>query len=90
MKGLLKALFGDAIARMLSGAGMSVVSFAALLPLVQGALTLTVQHINSLPGDIAAIALLGGLGEAVSIIGSCILTRMAIVSMSTAITKSAA
>lgn len=87
MKALLQSLFGDAIARMLSGAGLSVVSFAAILPVVTSALNLCAQHISSLPGDVASLMLLGGAGECVSIIGAAVLTRMSINAAHVGITK---
>lgn len=90
MKSLLQNLFGDALARVLTGAGMSVVSFAALLPLVQGALNMIAASVNGLPSDVASVALLGGFGEALSIIGSAVLTRMAIASAQVGLTKGSA
>lgn len=87
MKALLRNLFGDAIARMLSGAGLSVVSFAALLPVVQGALNMITSSVRGVPGDVASLALMSGFGECVSIIGSAVLTRMAISSAQVGLTK---
>lgn len=89
MKSLLQSLFGDAIARMLSGAGMSVVSFAAILPVVTAALNLCASSIGGLPSDVASLMLLSGAGECVSIIGSATLTRMAINAAQVGITKGA-
>lgn len=89
MKALLQALFGDWIARILSGAGLSVISYAAVVPVVLGALNLMASHISGLSADVASIALLGGFGEAASIVGSAVMARMAIVSASAGIGKAA-
>ena len=89
MKALLQSLFGDSIARMLSGAGLSVISMAALMPIVLTALNLVSSHINGMSGDLASLALLSGLGEGLSIIGSAIMARMAISSASVGIGKAA-
>ena len=87
MKALLQSLFGDSIARMLSGAGLSVVSMAALMPVVLTALNLVATRINGMSADLASLALLSGLGEGMSIVGSAIMARMAISSTSLGIGK---
>lgn len=89
MKALLQSLFGDALARLLSGAGLSVVSFAAILPVVTAALNLCSSQIGGLPSDVASLLLLSGAGECLSIVGSAVLTRMAINAAQVGISKSA-
>lgn len=78
MKALLQSLFGDALARILGGAGLSVLSYAAVTPVVLAALNLVASRIGSITADIASLALLSGLGEGMSIVGSAIMARMAI------------
>ncbi|QSQ40420.1 DUF2523 domain-containing protein [Xanthomonas translucens pv. undulosa] len=78
MKALLQSLFGDALARILSGAGLSVISYAAITPVVLGALNLVATRINGLAADVASLALMSGTGEAMTIVGSAIMARMAI------------
>lgn len=78
MKALLQSLFGDALARILSGAGLSVISYAAITPVVLGALDLVATRINGLAADVASLALMSGTGEAMTIVGSAIMARMAI------------
>ncbi|MEN5264235.1 DUF2523 family protein [Stenotrophomonas sp. TWI587] len=78
MKALLQSLFGDAIARMLGGAGLSVISMAAIMPVVLGALNLVASKLQGMPADLASLALLSGAGEGLSVIGSAIMARMAI------------
>lgn len=87
MRALLQSLFGDAIARLLSGAGMSVLSFAAILPIVTAALNLCASHIGGLPSDVASLLLLSGAGECVSIVGSAALTRVTINAAQVGLTK---
>lgn len=87
MRALLQSLFGDALARVLSGAGMSVLSVAAILPIVTAALNLCASHMSGLPSDVASLMLLSGAGESVSIIGSAVLTRVAVNAAQVGISK---
>ncbi|WP_127158975.1 DUF2523 family protein [Xanthomonas arboricola] len=90
MKALLQSLFGDSIARMLSGAGLSVISYAAVTPVVLGALNLVASRMSGLPADAASLALMSGAGHAMTIIGSAIMARMAINSAGVGIGKAVA
>lgn len=74
--GLLKTLFGESIARALGGAGISVVSAAIMLPAMTTALNAAAAAMGG-AGDILDVAMLFGLGEAMSIMGSAMLTRLA-------------
>lgn len=87
MKALLQSLFGDSLARVLSGAGLSVISYAAMVPVILGALNLVASRVNSLAADVASLALLGGLGEGLSMLGSAIMARIAIASAASGIGK---
>lgn len=78
LKLLLANLLGSFIARILTGAGLAVVSGAALIPLVTAALDAAAAGLGGMPGDMLAICNMGGIGEAMSIIGSAMLTRTAI------------
>ncbi len=89
MKALLQSLFGDSLARILGGAGLSVISYAAMVPVILGALNLISSHVNGLAADVASLALLSGMGEAMSIIGSAIMARMAVVAAGAGIGKAA-
>ncbi|KAB7768912.1 DUF2523 family protein [Xanthomonas sp. LMG 12461] len=90
MKALLQSLFGDALARILSGAGLSVISYAAITPVVLGALNLVASRVNGLPATVASLALMSGTGEAMTIVGSAIMARMAINAAGSGIGKAAA
>lgn len=66
------------IPMLLVGAGLSIVTFAVMQPLVTSLLEQGVSALNGLPQAAVQIALLAGLGESLSIVGSAILTRLAI------------
>lgn len=74
---LLKNLFGDGIARVLGGAGLSLVTGAVALPLITTALNAAASAIGGIGGDVLNVALLFGFGEALSIMGTAMLTRAA-------------
>lgn len=86
---LLKNLLGESFARVLSGAGLSLVSYAALTPLILAALNAAASAIAGVGGDILQLVALSGLSEALSAIGSAIMTRTAIAAASTGIKRSA-
>jgi len=69
------------IPMILAGAGVSLVVYAALFPVVETLLTDSILALNGLPQVALQLALLGGAGEALSITGSALLTRMAITSV---------
>lgn len=71
-----KNLFGEGIARALGGAGLTLATGAVIIPVVTGALNLAAQAVGGMPGDMLAVCLLGGLGEAISFLGSAMLTRI--------------
>lgn len=81
MKALLQSLFGDAFARVLQGAGLSMLSMAAIMPIVLTGLNLAASNLSGITADLSSLALLSGAGEGMSIIGSAIVAR---VSMSSA------
>jgi len=74
---LLKNLLGDGVARVLGGAGLSLVTGAVALPLITTALNTAVSAIGGIGGDVLGVALLFGFGEALSIMGTAMLTRAA-------------
>lgn len=87
---LLKGLIGESFARVLSGAGLSMVSFAGITAVVTGALTLAVQYVNGISGAMLQIVLLLGTGHALSLIGAALLTRAAMTSAGIGFKKKAA
>lgn len=67
------------IAQMLAGAGMSVIVSQGLDLMVSDSLAVAIGHINDLPPIALQFALMAGIGDALSIVGSAILTRVAMV-----------
>lgn len=87
---MLTSLVGTAIARMLTGAGLALVTFAALTPLILSLLNAAAQNFSGIAQATAQIMLLSGMGEALSLIGSAMLTRVAIQAASVGVKKAAA
>lgn len=90
---LLKNLLGDSVGRVLSGAGLSLVSMAALLPLVTSALNAAasaVGGIGGIGGDVLNVILLFGFGEALSVMGAAMLTRMSVQAAGVGLKKASA
>lgn len=85
----LVSLLGNSIARMLTGAGLGLATGAALLPLVKTALNLIVQKFNGMSADLANVMLMCGAGEAITLIGSAIVTRVGIDAAKVAVQKAA-
>ncbi|HHW4679770.1 MAG TPA: DUF2523 domain-containing protein [Xylella sp.] len=83
-----RALFGHAVARVLVGAGLALVTTASLVPLVTSALNLVVSNMSGIPADLLNVVLLMGFGQALSIIGSAILTRLALQALYVSVVKS--
>lgn len=84
---LLTNLLGTAAARVLTGAGLGLATFAALTPLVLAALNAAATRFNGIASNVANVMLLSGFGLAVTMIGSAMLTRVAIDAGKVALTK---
>lgn len=89
MRALLDALLGNSLSRVLSGAGLSVLSYAALAPIILGALNLAASNVSGIAGDLASLGLMSGVGQGMSIVGSAIVARMSIASAGVGIGKGA-
>lgn len=78
--GALAWAMAGLIPTLLLGAGLAIVTYVGLSPLVEAGLDAAVSKLtgSGLPDVALQLALLSGLGEALSIIGSAILTRLAI------------
>lgn len=75
---LLTSLLGSGLARVLTGAGLGLATFAALTPLVLSALNVGAQRFSGIASTVLNIMLLSGLGVGLSMVGSAIMTRVAI------------
>lgn len=73
---LLRNLFGESIARALGGAGLSIATAAILIPAVTTALTAAAAAVGGIAADMLNVALLFGFGEAISILGTAMITRI--------------
>lgn len=85
----LTQLLGNSLARVLTGAGLGLATGAALLPLVKGALNLITQKWSGISADLANVMLMAGAGEAITMIGSAIVTKIVIDAGKVAIQKAA-
>lgn len=70
---------GGAAARVLTGAGLALVVFTGLNFAVENVLEYGVAMLGAVPQDVLQLALLTGVGEALSMVGSALLTRAAII-----------
>jgi hypothetical protein len=66
------------IARLLLGAGLTLVVYAGVVTGVTALLDSSASALGGLPSDMINLILLSGLGEAMSIIGSAILSKVAL------------
>lgn len=78
LKLLLANLLGNLVARVLTGAGLAIVTGAALIPVMTGALDAAAAAIGGMPGALLNLVGMAGFGEGMSIIGAAMLTRTAI------------
>lgn len=76
----LAAYFGAGVARLLTGAGLGIATFAGLSLAVSTALNVVIAYFGDLPGTMAQIVLLSGFANAINMIGTAILTRLALTS----------
>lgn len=85
----LVQLLGNSLARVLTGAGLGLATGAAPLPLVKGALNLITQKWSGIAADLANVMLMAGAGEAITMIGSAIVTKVVIDAGKVAVQKAA-
>lgn len=86
---LLENLLGGSIARMLTGAGLTLVSYAALSGVLLGALNAAAAAFGGFADALYQITMLSGIGHALSIIGAAMMTRIALNSAALGIKKAA-
>lgn len=76
--GLLSWAAAGLIPMVLLGAGLSLVTFVGLSPIIEGLMNQAVSSFSGLPSAAFQLALLAGVGQFFSIVGSAILSRIAI------------
>lgn len=75
---LLAGLLGTAGARILTGLGLGLATYAVMTPLVLSALNAARSLTSGITSSILQLMLLSGIGEAITMIGAAIMTRTAI------------
>lgn len=75
---LLAGLIGTAGARILTGLGLGLTTYAVLTPMVLLALNTAKAMTSGITSSILQIMLLSGIGEAITMIGAAIMTKTAI------------
>jgi len=83
----LQGLFGTGVARLLSGAGLGLASFAGLTVAITTALSVATSYASGLPSDVLNLLLISGFGPALSLIGAAMLTRAGMDAAGVAIRK---
>lgn len=86
---LLAGLLGTSLAKILTGAGLSIASYAALSTAITVMLNSVVGSFANLSADLANMVLLMGVGEAISIIGAAMLTRAGLAAASLGLKRAA-
>lgn len=76
--GALSLFASSMLARVLIGGGLTLLVSAGVSAAVDGLLGDAIRTLGSLPATVLDLVLLGGLGTALSVIGSALLTRAAI------------
>lgn len=84
----LRNLLGETVARVLTGGGLALVSFAGLSALFLGALDLVRSYAAGVSGDIFNVILLFGFGECMTLIGTGIMTRAGLQAATLGLTRS--
>jgi len=83
--GFVTWMLGNAAARLLTGAGLGVLSFAVLNTIINSFLDSAVSSLNGLPQLTISLLGLAGVGTGISIVGGALLTAAAIKSASVAV-----
>lgn len=84
---ILGAMLGSALARILVGAGLSVATFYVVDTYVEAALLMLNDYSSDLPAALVAMVRISGVGSVLSMVGSALTVRAAIVSAAAAVTK---
>lgn len=77
--GVLAWAMSGMISRLLVGAGLTLVVFAGVSVGVQALLDQAAGYIGGAGGAVVQLAMLSGVGEFMSIVGSALLTRVGLV-----------
>lgn len=83
--GFITWMLGNAAARVLTGAGLGLISFSILDGIINTFLDNAVSSLSGLPQLTIALLGLAGVGTGISIVGGALLTAAAIKSASLAV-----
>lgn len=87
---VLRDVAGELPGRVLTGAGLTLVSGAVVTPVVLSALNVAASSFAGIGGATAAIVSMSGLGVAISAVGSAVLTRTYMNAARVGLTKASA
>jgi hypothetical protein len=76
---------GGALGALLVGGGISLVVFSGLSLAVESAMEFAADSLAGAPADVVQLALLTGVGDALSLIGAALITRAGILAAGTAL-----
>ena len=85
VRSIIAFAIGGLVARALTGAGLALVGYWIVGDLVLEALEFAKTSMGGLPADVLQLLLLMGVGEYLSIVGSAVLARAAIVAAASAV-----
>lgn len=74
LKGLMVWVLAGTLTRVLIGAGLALVTFSVLDDLVTGFLGQVSTYVGALPSAVLEILVMMGAGDALSVVGSALLT----------------
>lgn len=83
--GIFAWMLGNAAARILTGAGLGLISFAVLDSIITNFLDSAASSLSGLPQLTLALLGIAGVGTGISIVGGALLTAAAIKSATVAI-----
>ena len=73
-----RILIGQFVFRAMAGAGLAFVSYQGISGYIQGFLSAWAGSVSGLPSEMVALLMLAGVGQAIEIIGSAMLSVAAI------------
>ncbi|MBA1147946.1 DUF2523 domain-containing protein [Ectothiorhodospiraceae bacterium WFHF3C12] len=85
LKGLLVWILAGAVARLLAGAGLAILTYAGLKTLAESFLAEVANAMGQIPSGAYEVMAMAGVGDALSAIGSALLTAAALKSASIAL-----
>lgn len=82
---LIKYVIEGGVSGFMVSAGLTLVTYTGISLLAESALNIVSQHVSDMPAVMLDFALMSGIGKALNIIGSAILTRLAVLNAAKAL-----